>query len=282
MKVMITGGDGQLGKGLSKVFKQDAEVLLLNKESLDITNELAVREVINRFKPHYIMNAAAYTKVDLAENEREQAFSVNALGPYYLAKAASEVGAVLFYISSDYVFDGASSVPYEETDRPNPTSIYGQSKWLGEQLVTMISEKVYIVRTSWLYGGEGNNHFVSKILNQLKLNQELRVVDDQIGSPTYVEDLALTIKSLIGKPYGIYHVTNSGSCSWFEFAQKIAELSGYQSANIQPISSSQLKTLANRPMYSVLSHNALHREGIKMKPWHEALQHYFYRKETFI
>ncbi|OIJ18605.1 dTDP-4-dehydrorhamnose reductase [Anaerobacillus alkalidiazotrophicus] len=278
MRILITGANGQLGKELAEKAKQLATVTALGKDQLDITNQIHVSQVINSLKPDVIIHAAAYTAVDQCEHDKMKAFEVNSLGTLHVAKEAKQSGAKMVYISSDYVFSGDKTTPYREEDHPNPKSVYGLSKWLGEQLVRSIIEESYIVRTSWLYGSSGKN-FVKTMLKLAEQRNEVKVVDDQIGSPTYTKDLADVIMQLIGKTYGIYHVSNSGFCSWYMFAKYIFKEAGFDPNLIKPITTEAYGALAPRPAYSVLAHNSLKREEIeKPRRWEEAVDE-FIREE---
>ncbi|WP_034644689.1 dTDP-4-dehydrorhamnose reductase [Bacillus methanolicus] len=278
MDILITGGNGQLGKELERQLSIAHSVISLGKQDLDITSKEDVEKIISNMKPQIIIHAAAFTAVDQCETDRKRAFEVNSLGAFYVAQAASKVGARMFYLSSDYVFDGNKHSPYVEEDEPNPQSIYGMSKWLGEKLV-LLFDHVTVIRTSWLYGHDGKN-FVKTMLELAKKNREFKVVNDQIGSPTYVYDLTETIIHLFDKKNGIYHVSNSGSCTWYVFAKTIFEEAGFNPKNVMPTTTEEYGALAPRPRYSVLGHNALLRENVNLpRPWKEALKD-FLRKET--
>ncbi|WP_102275740.1 dTDP-4-dehydrorhamnose reductase [Cytobacillus massiliigabonensis] len=278
MDILITGAHGQLGKELEKQLCPSYTVICLGKKDLDITNKNQVDHVISHYKPQLIIHAAAFTAVDQCEIEPKKAMEVNALGTQYIAQAANKIQARMFYISSDYVFDGKKNQPYTEEDEPNPQSIYGLSKWMGERLVLQC-QNTTIIRTSWLYGHGGNN-FVKTMLNLSKIGKEIKVVNDQVGSPTYVNDLTEVILQLIHKKNGIYHISNSGSCTWHEFARAIFEEAGVNSDFVLPITTGEYKALAPRPQFSVFSHQALLREKIAIpRPWKEALKE-FIRRET--
>jgi dTDP-4-dehydrorhamnose reductase len=273
LDILVTGAEGQLGKELIRRLGKICTVIGINKKELDITNQKEVENKILTLKPKRIIHAAAYTKVDQCEIDRKKAFDVNCLGTGYVAKAATKVGARMFNISTDYVFDGEKTTPYMEEDAPNPQSVYGMSKWLGERLTLQLNEGV-VIRTSWLYGHDGNN-FVKTILKHAKTKKVIKVVDDQIGSPTYVNDLVENIIALLDKKSGIYHVTNSGSCSWFEFAKTILKEAGMDHKIIQPIKTEEYAALAKRPRYSVLGSTSLQ---MKPRTWNQALKEYI-RKE---
>jgi dTDP-4-dehydrorhamnose reductase len=277
LDILITGADGQLGKELTRQISQSHSVISLGKKDLNITDKEKVNKIISQLKPELIIHAAAFTAVDNCEIERKKAFEVNGLGAGYVAIAANKVGARMFYISSDYVFDGIKQSPYTEEDEPNPLSVYGMSKWLGEKLVLNFHGTV--IRTSWLYGHDGKN-FVKTMLALAQKNKEIKVVNDQIGSPTYVNDLTETIIRLFDKRIGLYHVSNSGSCSWYEFAKAIFKEAGFDSNLVLPISTEDYGALAARPRYSVMAHKALMRENVKpLRTWNEALKT-FIRKEV--
>ncbi|WP_282171249.1 dTDP-4-dehydrorhamnose reductase [Cytobacillus firmus] len=278
MKILITGAHGQLGKQLEKRLKSSHTVISLGKQELDITKKAESEKIFFQIKPQLVLHAAAFTDVDQCEIDPQKAFEVNGIATGYIAQAANKVDARMFYISSDYVFDGNKKAPYREADEPNPQSTYGMSKWLGEKLVQKFNNGT-IVRTSWLYGHDGKN-FVKTMLNLAEKQKKIKVVNDQIGSPTYVNDLVETVAQLIEKRNGIYHVSNSGSCTWFEFSKVIFEEAGYNPEFVLPISTEEFGAIAPRPSYSVLGHDALIRETLNIpRPWKEALKE-FIRKEN--
>lgn len=275
MKVMITGAGGQLGRDLI-IHMQAAGYAVhgYDRRRLDITDEKRVFEAVRRLKPDAIVHAAAYTAVDEAEAQPEAAFRVNAAGTRNIAAAAEEVGAKLCYISTDYVFDGQKGSPYLEYDAPNPINVYGCSKYAGEELVRSLTRRWYIVRVSWLYGAQGKN-FVKTMLDLAAEKQEIQVVDDQIGSPTYTVDAARFVSMLLSTSrYGIYHAANSGSCSWYEFAASIFALLN-QDIPLIPIPTERYPRPAKRPRYSVLEAMAIRSEGFApMRHWRDALKDY--------
>ena len=276
--IVITGAHGQLGKELERRISFSHSVVSLSKNDLDITEEDEVKKMITQLRPQIIIHAAAFTAVDQCEIDRKKAFEVNGLGTANVALAANRVGARMFYISSDYVFDGNKQSPYLEEDVPNPQSTYGMSKWMGEQLVLSIN-KGTVIRTSWLYGHDGKN-FVKTMLELAQKNKEISVVNDQVGSPTYVNDLVETILYLFDKKDGIYHISNSGSCSWYTFAKAIFEEAGFNSKLVHPTTTEDYGALAPRPHLSILEHKALLRENIPIpRPWNEAIKE-FIRKES--
>jgi dTDP-4-dehydrorhamnose reductase len=275
MKVLLTGANGQLGQELVQQLKQTSmEIYHFTKSELDITNEVKVQKAVDGIQPDVIINAAAYTKVDLAETEEESAYAINGYAQRNLAVAAEKVGAKICYISTDYVFDGTGKTPYKEYDPCNPLGVYGKSKYVGEQLTQTLSSKYFIVRTSWVYGEFGQN-FVKTMLKLAKERDELGVVYDQVGSPTYTVDLAEFILNLVQtNRYGIYHCTNSGTCSWYEFAQEIFDQSGLN-IKVKPLTSEQFPRPATRPNYSVLDHMAIKLNGFTpMRHWKDGLAVY--------
>jgi dTDP-4-dehydrorhamnose reductase len=280
MKILLTGANGQLGKELVQQLKQTSmEIYSFTKSELDITDEVKVQKVVDEIQPDVIINAAAYTKVDLAETEEELAYAINGYAQRNLAVAAEIIGAKICYVSTDYVFDGTGKTPYKEYDPCNPLGVYGKSKYVGEQLTQTLCSKYFIVRTSWVYGEYGQN-FVKTMLKLAQERDELGVVHDQVGSPTNTMDLAEFILNLVQTDrYGIYHCTNSGACSWYEFAQAIFEQSGLN-IKVKPLTSEQFPRPAARPNYSVLDHMALRINGFTpMRNWKDGLAAYLARNK---
>ncbi|SFA57969.1 dTDP-4-dehydrorhamnose reductase [Anoxybacillus pushchinoensis] len=274
MKVVVTGAKGQLGTDLVHLLADRGyKVYGYGRDELDITNFEQVKQVISEVNPDVVIHAAAYTKVDLAESEPDQAFLINAYGTRNVVVASEAIGAKLVYVSTDYVFDGTANVPYNEFAPTNPLSVYGKSKLAGEQFVRDLHSKFFIVRTSWVYGKHGNN-FVKTMLKLAQERDELMVVHDQIGCPTYTVDLANCILELIQtEKYGIYHVSNSGHCSWYEFAKAIFEEAGIE-VKVNPCTTKDFPRPAPRPAYSVLDHMALQLNGFReMREWRVALAH---------
>ncbi len=272
MKIAVTGSDGMLGSDIGKVFS-DVELLQLTLHDFDITDLDQTFTYIRDIQPDYLIHCAAFTDVDASEHNPETAYKVNGTGARNVAMACEEVKCPMVYISSDYVFEGTKNEPYKEWDEARPVSEYGFSKLLGERYVSSMTNRYYIVRTSWLYGKHGKN-FVETIKRLLTEKDKLTVVNDQIGAPTYTYDLAVTLRELIGKGYGIYHVTNASHCSWFEFAQEIARIRS-SNTNIVPITTEEFNRPAKRPAYSVLDNTMLRLEGIKaLRHWKEALRDY--------
>jgi dTDP-4-dehydrorhamnose reductase len=272
MRVIVTGAGGQLGTDLVKILKLNHDVFGLDRIQLDITDYDQCLRAIKTIRPDVILHAAAYTDVDLAETEEDQAYLINASGTRNLAVAAEQVGAKLCYISTDYVFDGTSNVPYKEYDNTNPQSVYGKSKRAGEQLTQTLCSKYFIVRTSWVYGLHGNN-FVKTMLKLARERDTVKVVHDQIGSPTYTIDLCDFLMQLIRtERYGIYHASNSGVCSWYEFAKAIFEENGIQ-MDVVPCLTEEFSRPAPRPGYSVMDHLSIRTNGLTdLRNWRDGLK----------
>ena len=281
MKVLVTGAGGQLGTDLCEALR-DSELIPLNHSDIEISNMDSVKQAFNKYKPDIIINTAAYVRVDDCEDENEKAFQVNALGARNVAIAAQELGARLVHISSDYVFGGEDELrttPYTEFETPIPLSVYGKSKLVGENLVRHYCLRHFIARASALFGvagssGKGGN-FIETMLRLAGERERLKVVNDQVFSPTYTRDLAQKIAQLITTEYyGIFHITNRGVCSWYEFTAEILRLAGIKTPII-PITSDQYPQKARRPRYSVLDNYHLRLLGMDdMRPWQEALKYY--------
>ena len=276
MKWLITGAYGQLGTALQEELTiRGIDFVGANSSELDITKPLIVNQIVDLIKPSVIINTAAWTDVDGAESNEFAAYSVNSLGPRNLAITASKVGAQMVQISTDYVFSGAASAPWGENTKHNSQSVYGLTKSDGERFVlTELPNKSYVVRTAWLYSSHGNN-FV-KTMTDLAMNHtgEVRVVSDQIGQPTFSADLAKQIVELVlsKAPAGIYHGTNSGQATRFEFAQEIFSLAGADVSRVIQVSTSEFPRPAKRPAYSVLSHDAWVSTSVPaMRNWKIAL-----------
>jgi len=283
MKILIIGADGQLGTDLCKVIPKKEQVPLTIKD-IDVTDREKTLAVIKKHSPNIIINTAAYHNVDKCEDEPALAFAVNAEGVKHVAEACRENRAVLVHISTDYVFDGEKGSPYVETDPPNPLSVYAKSKYTGEQNVRETLEEYFIVRSAGLYGvagclGKGGTNFVEGMLKRAETQPELKVVTDEVLSPTYTLDLAGKINQLARtKHFGLYHVVNHGECSWHEFACKIFEFLG-RKITIHKVNASEFKTKARRPKYSVLRNVNLEKIGLdNMRPWQEALKAYLMEK----
>lgn len=280
MKVAIIGANGQLGSDLVKAFGEEA--IPLTHKDLDVT-DLESLKVLKELNSDIIINTAAYHKTDECEENPEKTFLVNSLGARNVALISKEIGAIYVYISTDYVFSGTKGEPYTEEDVPDPINVYGISKYAGELLTKYINDKYYIIRVSSLFGvagasGKGGN-FVETMLRLAKAGKEINVVNDIVMSPTYTKDAASAIRQILEKklPYGIYHVTNDGFCTWYEFAKAIFEITGID-ANLDPITSDKFPTKAKRPKFSALSIEKLKSYGIYMRYWKEALGDYLREK----
>ena len=261
--IIIFGANGMLGHALQQVFPQ---AHFFGHRDVDISDQDAVKKIVRRERPGVLINAAAYTDVDGCEDNRDLAFGVNGQGPAYIAAACSDARAILVHYSTDYVFDGTKP-EYSEDDLPNPISIYGESKLLGEVLIKKNMEDYRIIRTSWLFGSYGKN-FVDTILSLSRQVPSVRVVDDQIGRPTYTVDLARKTPEIILREPGIYHITNDGQCSWYEFA-------GAFISNAVPCSTAEFPRKAKRPAYSVLKNT----KTAPLRSWKEAVAEYAGTKE---
>jgi dTDP-4-dehydrorhamnose reductase len=276
MKILITGANGLLGHELSSILKGHT-LILFSHSQLDISDPESVNKQIDSSSPDIIINSAAYTQVDACETNYDLAFKSNAIGPKNLAIKCKQLGIPLIHISTDYVFEGneKKNSPLVENDKLGPKTVYGKTKLEGEKMVQENCEKYFILRTAWLYG-EGKN-FVKTMLSLSKKNNELKVVNDQIGSPTYAKDLAKAIKEIIEKKsdkYGIYHVTNKGEVSWYEFAKKIFEIKNIE-IKVNPCTSEEFPRPAPRPHYSVLSNQKWIDAGFTpMRDYEEALKEY--------
>lgn len=272
MKILVTGANGQLGREIARQGIEH-ELVLTDFDTLDITNESAVVAYFRDVKPDAVIHCAAYTNVDGAETDMDGAFRVNVIGAQNMAAGCLETGARMVYVSTDYVFDGESKEPYREFDFVNPQSVYGHTKQQGEQIVRQILGRHYIVRTAWLYG-DGNN-FVRTMLKLAETNDTLRVVHDQVGTPTSTVDLATVIfKLLASDAYGTYHATCQGQCSWYEFATEIFRQAG-KDVKVIPVTTAEFPRLAKRPMHSVLDNYMLRMTvGDPMGTWQDALEEY--------
>lgn len=274
MRIVITGCKGQLGTALQEVLVGDT-LLDMDLPEYDITRRASVEQVIRDFRPDVVINAAAYTNVDGCERDPDLAYRVNALGAQNLALVCQRCSADLVHVSTNEVFDGTKTEPYLEFDPPHPINAYGRSKAAGERLVQMVWNRVYIVRTAWLYA-RGGQTFPYKIITRAREHGVLRVVTDEISSPTYAPDLAAAISQLIRTgQYGIYHFTNAGACSRYDFAVKILQLAGMGHIPVEPITSDQYSRLSTPPLYSPLRNFCGAELGITLRPWEEALEDYF-------
>ena len=292
MKILLTGANGQLGSDLRIALAEHTVVAATrqgigdenyNAVALDVTDAVRLREVMAVYKPDLLLNTTAYNKVDAAETDAREALLVNAFAAQQLARVCREFDTPLVHISTDFVFDGAKRVPYIESDLPNPLSAYGASKHAGELLVRAAWHRHYVIRTCGLYGvagssGKGGN-FVNTMLRMAREGKPLRVVDDQVCTPTSTVDLARQIVRLIEhtdgqSDYGVYHMNDHGQCSWYAFASEIFQLAGV-SANLSPIHSVDYNAPAMRPLYSVLQNARLQELGIdQMRDWRAGLGEY--------
>ncbi|GBE01356.1 dTDP-4-dehydrorhamnose reductase [bacterium BMS3Bbin06] len=253
MRVVVTGAEGMLGSDLLPKLKGEYDVIPFGREALDISDSDLVYRTISSVRPDILINCAAFTNVDLAEVQRERAFAVNGLGVFNLVKACSDFKIILCHVSTDYVFAGIGERPYSPFDPTAPINFYGGSKLAGEKYIQWFMKEYFIIRTSWLYGLRGNN-FVKTILGLSRENEEIRVVSDQTGSPTWTENLAAGIRKVIESGvFGIHHVTDrtDGGISWYDFATEIVRLSGL-GTRVVPVSTADFPTEARRPAYSVL------------------------------
>lgn len=275
MRILVTGASGQLGYDVERELeRRGIEHLGTSSRELDITDRAAVEHLMQSYRPDAVIHCAAYTKVDLAEDEPERCWAVNADGTRNMAAACREIGAKMLYISTDYVFPGTGE-QFRRTDDPvSPVNTYGRSKLAGELAVQSLLEKYFIVRISWVFGKNGNN-FVKTMLRLTETKAELSVVCDQIGSPTYTADLAPLLCDMVQtERYGIYHATNGGTCAWSEFAKAIFELADKQ-VTVYPIPTSAYPTRAVRPLNSRMSKECLHSNGFQELPeWKNALARY--------
>ena len=272
MRILVTGANGQLGREIVRQGR-DHELVLTDLDTLNIINGKSVMAFLRDVKPQAVIHCAAYTNVDGAESDVDGAFRVNVLGAQNIAAGCLEIGARMVYISTDYVFDGKNNASYSEFDQVNPETVYGRTKWQGEEMVRHILGRHYIMRTAWLYG-DGNN-FVRTMLRLANENDTLRVVHDQVGTPTSTVDLARAIYRLLASDaYGTYHATCQGQCSWYDFACEIFRQTGLKNTII-PITTAEFSRPAKRPAYSVLDNYMLRMTvGDPMRLWQDALQEY--------
>jgi len=281
-KILVTGANGQLGNEIRRICRNfpGLEFIFTDVDMLDITNPDAVSVFMEASRPAIVVNCAAYTNVDGAEESVKNVRKINSLAPQVLAAACAMQDAFLIHISTDYVFDGEATKPYTEDDETNPISVYGNSKLEGEEKIKTVFDNYLILRTSWMYSEFGHN-FVRSIISLAKERETLEIVNDQIGSPTYARDLAnciidIIIKSILNpKAYlpGIYHYANQGSCSWYEFAQEILDVVGIKTCKLVPISTDQFPAVAKRPKYSVLDTTKIRASfGIGIPNWRDSLR----------
>ena len=276
MKVVVTGARGMLGSEVCEALASRYEVRGVDIEDFDLTDAAAVRAALSGERPSLVIHCAAWTDVDGCERDPERAFRQNARGSWNLAAACAEVGAGVVYISTDFVFDGEKGEAYTEFDLPNPLNAYGASKLAGEKAVCRLAGSSYVVRSAWLFGHRGRN-FVRAILEAAREKEEIPVVSDQIGSPTYARDLAEAIVRLIvsgALTPGTYHLVNEGSCTWSELASETLRIAGLP-ARVRPIPSAQWRSPTRRPACSTLRSRWLELQGVAgLRPWKEALASY--------
>lgn len=279
MKVLVTGVKGQLGLDVCKELdKRHIENRGIDKDDCDITDETAVLNYIKSYAPDIVVHCAAYTAVDRAEDEKEICFNVNVKGTEYISRACKEIDAKMVYISTDYVFEGVGETAYEVDDKAAPDNTYGITKYQGEEEVRKILNKYFIIRISWVFGINGNN-FINTMMKLGESRNELNIVADQIGSPTFTYDAASLICDMIATDkYGIYHATNEGYCSWADFAEYIFSVTG-QKVLVHHIKSEEYPTKASRPKNSRLSKASLDKAGFKRLPdWKNAVKRYIDEK----
>ena len=275
IKALVTGGNGQLAQSLKGVVnhQDELDVDFQDLPDLDITNKQQLESYFSNNELDYCINCAAYTAVDLAEEQSDLAYAVNAEGPKYLAEVCQKHQVTLIHISTDFVFDGQKRIPYLETDAPNPLSVYGASKLQGERSIQETTEAYFIVRTSWLYSEYGKN-FIKTMLSLSETLNEISVVSDQIGSPTYARDLAEVLIKIVlssSKAYGLYHFSNFGAISWYDFAVEIFKQLG-KTIEVKPIKTKDYPTAAKRPKYSVLDTTKIKNNfDCTIKDWEESL-----------
>ncbi|MBO4785073.1 MAG: dTDP-4-dehydrorhamnose reductase [Lachnospiraceae bacterium] len=275
IKLLITGGNGQLGRAINNLYKDRADIECINTDvgELDITNLDEVLAFVETNKPYAIINCAAHTAVDLCEDQEELAYKINAIGPRNLSIAAEKNGAKILHISTDYVFAGDATKPYKEFDTPAPQGVYGATKLAGENFVKEFSTRYFIIRTAWLYG-DGKN-FVKTMLRLAEDRDEIGVVYDQVGSPTSTFELAKAMDSLLfTENYGTFHGTCEGVCSWADFAEEIFKIAG-KNVKVNRLTSDQYPAKAKRPAYSVLENYMFKiTNGFMFADWHDALNEY--------
>ena len=275
MKVLVTGVNGQLGYDVVKELeKRGHQAIGVDRKEMDLTSTQQIKECIENVKPEAIIHCAAYTAVDKAEDEEELCRRVNAIATKDIAECAKKLDIPMIYISTDYVFDGTKDGEYTEEDIPNPINVYGKTKHEGEVYVQEILDKFYIVRISWVFGENGNN-FIDTMLRLSKERDSLNVINDQVGSPTYTKDLApLLVNMIETEKYGIYHATNEGYCTWYEFAKEIFKVANID-IEVKPINTSEYIVKASRPMNSKMSKDKLKKnEYDSLSNWKTSIKKY--------
>lgn len=273
MKILITGSQGQLGTALSKTLANDI-LDLVDLPQIDLRSYYPTMEYFEHSRPELVIHCAAMTNVDECETHPNDAYQSNVTATRNVVNGCQKIKAKLVYISTDYVFDGLNLAPYHEYDNCNPLNVYGKTKLIGEEIVRTHLSQFYTIRTAWLFGDNGKN-FVQTILQNIRMKKPLQIVDDQHGNPTYATDLAKAIDRLIRtEAYGNYHITNEGSCTWYQFTKIIAAVVGAEDIHIEPISSTKLNRKAFRPQYSVLAKNLLTQLGIAMPTYEDALKRF--------
>lgn len=276
MVVLVLGAGGQLGQSLRFIANDYPEIQFnfFSRLDLDITNELELKSIFNSVRPNFCVNASAYTAVDKSESEQEQAHLINVVGVKNIAQICQDFDTTLIHVSTDFVFDGTKNSPYTENDATNPQGVYGKTKREGELEIIRILKKHFIIRTSWLYS-QFNTNFMKTMLRLAQDRDSLSVVNDQIGTPTHAVDLANAIAKVIlssSTNYGIYHYSNEGKASWYDFAKKIFEVNKIE-INLKPISTSEFPTPAQRPKYSVLDKSKIKKEfNILIGEWQDSLK----------
>ena len=279
MRVLVTGGKGQLGQALAGALVQE-EVTALGHDDLDVTEKPAVAEAVRGIRPEVVIHAAAWTDTIGCESDPERAIAVNATGAGYVAEACAAVGATMVYVSSNEVFDGEALEPYAENAQALPLNSYGLSKLAGERAVAMVLERHAIVRTSWLYG-PGRLSFPEKVLARAREDGKLRMVTDEVASPTCTLDLAAAIARLITtEPRGVFHLVNVGGCSRLEWAEAILETAGMAEVQVEAVTQADFGAPCRKPAFSVLANSRAAARGIELRPWRVALDDYFRHSDS--